>query len=69
MKRYQILREYNICGQMRECLCDDAGAPIVYGEDVAQERVAKLHDMGHTSARYEELPYGKAWFDDENWIG
>lgn len=69
MKRYQILREYNICGQMMECLCYDAGCAIVYGEENASKQVKQLHAMGHTSARYEELPAGKAWFDGENWIG
>ena len=68
-KRYQIVRTYNICGKETECLCYDAGCAIVFGEDVAKERVQKLHEMGYASARYEELPQGTAWFDDENWIG
>lgn len=69
MKRYQIVRKYIINGEACECLCDDLGAAIVYGEEKARDMVQKLHDMGHTSARYEELPQGQAWFDDENWIG
>lgn len=68
-KRFQIIRTYDICGKPTECLCYDAGCAIVYGEDKAKEQVAKLHAMGHTSARYEELPQGTAWFDDNNWIG
>lgn len=69
MKRYQILRHYNISGKSVECLCYDAGCAIVYGEEKAQAQVAKLHSMGYTDARYEELPMGTAWFDDNNWIG
>lgn len=69
MKRYQIIRTYNICGKPTECLCHDAGCAIVYGEDAAKTQVAKLHEMGYTDARYEESPLGKAWFDDEKWLG
>lgn len=69
MKRYQIIRTYNICGRLVECLCYDVGSAIVYSEDIAKAQVAKLHEMGYADARYEELPQGKAWFDDENWIG
>lgn len=69
MKRYQIVRTYNIYGEPKECLCYDAGCAIVYGEDTAKAQVAKLHEMGYADARYEELPQGKAWFDNENWIG
>lgn len=69
MKRYQIIRAYNIYGKPVECLCYDAGNAIVYGEDTAKAQVAKLHEMGYADARYEELPQGEAWFDDENWIG
>jgi hypothetical protein len=68
-KRFQILRIYMISGQPMECLCYDAGCAVVYGEDEAKAQVAKLHEMGYTDARYEELPEGTAWFDDENWIG
>ena len=68
MKRYQIIRTYNICGKSKECLCYDAGCAIVHDENVAKKQVFKLHDMGYADARYEELPQGKAWFDDENWI-
>ena len=69
MERYQIIRAYNIYGKPVECLCDDAGSAIVYGEDTAKAQVAKLHEMGYADARYEELPQGEAWFDDVNWIG
>jgi hypothetical protein len=68
-KRFQIIRTYDICGKPTECLCIDAGSAIVYGEEDAKHQVAMPHAMGHTSARYEELPQGTAWFDDENWIG
>lgn len=68
-KRFQIVRTYNVCGKPTECLCYDAGCAVVYGEEDAKQQVAKLHAMGYTSARYEELPQGTAWFDDENWIG
>lgn len=69
MKRFQILRNYNICGKEVECLCYDAGCAIVYGEENAITQVEKLHVMGYTSARYEELPQKAAWFDDNNWLG
>ena len=69
MKRYQIIRTYNICGKLVECLCYDVGSAIVYGEGIAKAQVAKLHEMGYADARYEELPQGEAWLDDENWIG
>lgn len=65
MKRYQILRTYNICGKQVECLCYDAGCAVVYGEDKAKAQVEQLHKMGYTDARYEELD--KAWFDDVAW--
>ena len=68
-KRFCILRQHTINGKQEECLCYDAGCAIVYGEEDAKHQVAMLHAMGHTSARYEELPQGTAWFDDENWIG
>lgn len=67
--RYQILRTYNICGKLVECLATEAGSAIVYSEATAKAQVAKLHEMGYADARYEELPQGEAWFDDENWIG
>ena len=68
MKRFQIVRTYDINGKPTECLCYDAGCAVVYGEDTAKAQVAKLHRMGYTDARYEELPQGRAWFDNENWI-
>ena len=67
--RYQILRTYNVCGKPVECLAAEAGCAIVYDEDTAKAQVAKLHEMGYSDAKYEELPHGSAWFDDENWIG
>lgn len=69
MKRYQIIRNYNINGQMTPCLCYDAGCAIVYGEEEAKAQVEKLHAMGYTDAYCEELPQGQAWFDNNNWIG
>ena len=69
MKRYEITAEYEFHGQYRRCLCYEAGCAIVYGEETAKAQVEKLHEMGITSAAYAELPQGKAWFDDENWIG
>lgn len=68
MKRFQIIRTYDISGKPTECLCYDAGCAIVYGEDTARAQVAKLQAMGYPEARYEELPRGCAWCDDENWI-
>ena len=68
-KRFQIVRLFDICGKQEWCLCYDAGCAVVYGEDKAKAQVEKLHQMGFESARYEELPEGKAWFDDNNWIG
>lgn len=67
--RYQIVRSCNICGKPVECLATEAGSAIVYSEDAAKAQVAKLHEKGYTDARYEELPQGSAFFDDENWIG
>lgn len=69
LKRYEIVRHYNVCGQSVECLCYDAGCAIILGEDRAKAQVAKLHAMGYADARYIELPMGEAWFDDENYIG
>ena len=69
MKRYKIIRTYNFYGRPVEGLATETGCAIVYGEDAAKAQVAKLHEMGFTDARYEELPQGEAWFDDENWIG
>lgn len=73
MMRYQIIDTYNICGRAVECLCNRPTASgswcICYGEEAAKQRVAELHEAGYKTARYEELPQGKAWFDDENWIG
>ena len=68
-KRFQIVRTFDICGKPCECLCYDAGCAVVYGEDKAKARVEKLHQMGYESARYEELPECKSWFDDNNWMG
>lgn len=72
-KRFQVLDTYNICGREVECLADRPTASgswsVCYSEAQAKQRVAELHEAGFTKARYEELPYGKAWFDDENWLG
>lgn len=75
--RYQIVYTAKIWTGRRyieeECLCTKETASgtdcICIGEEEAKQRVAELHAIGETSARYEELPYGKAWFDDENWLG
>ena len=68
-KTYQIVREYNINGQACECLCYDAGCAITYSEEDAKAKVAKLHEMGHTTARYEEVEPKHQWWSDDNWIG
>lgn len=72
VKRYQILANYNICGQVSECLCNtptkSGSWMFCYDEGQAQQRVAELREIG-MEARYEYLPYGEAWFDDERWIG
>lgn len=70
MKRFQIIRNYKINGQLTPCLCTDDGIlTIVYGEELAKAQVEKLHARGYTDAYCEELPQGQAWFDNENWIG
>ena len=66
MQRFQIVRTYNISGKPTECLCYDAGCAIVYDEDTAKAQVNRLHEIGYTDARYEALPPGGAWFDNEN---
>ena len=68
-KTYQIVREYNINGQTCECLCYDAGCAITYSEEDAKAKVAKLHEMGYTTARYEEVAPKQQWWNDSNWIG
>jgi hypothetical protein len=72
-QRFQVLDTYIISGKEHECL---AGRPtasgswsVCYDEKQAQQRVSELHAAGFTKARYEELPWGQAWFDDENWMG
>lgn len=75
--RYQIVYTAKIWTGLKfifeECLCTKETASgsdcICIGEDKAKQRVAELHAIGETSARYEELPYGEAWFDDDNWLG
>ena len=69
MKRFQIVATYKISDKECECLCYDAGCAITLDEETAQKRVDALHQMGITTARYEELPQDTAWFDDKNWIG
>ena len=70
--RYQILANYNICGKVMECLCNkptkSGSWMICLDEKQAQQRVAELREAG-IQARYEALPQGEAWFDDNNWIG
>lgn len=72
MKRFQILANYNICGQVMECLCNEPTKSgswmFCYDEVQAQQRVAELVEKG-MNARYEELPQGQAWFDNERWMG
>ena len=75
--RYQIVYLAKIWTGLEfieeECLCKKETASgtdsICIGEEEAKQRVAELHAIGETSARYEELPYGTAWFDNKNWIG
>lgn len=67
-KTYQIIKNYNFSGKECECLCDVATASgsrfICYNEGQAKKRVAELHEAGHTSARYEEVPEEKQWWND-----
>ena len=71
-ERYQIIYKTILCGRECECLCGEPTASgdtcIVYSKESAEKRVAELIEAGF-DARYEALPYGEAWFDDENWIG
>ena len=71
-ERYQIIYKTIVCGKECECLCGEPTASgdtcIVYSKESAEKRVAELIEAGF-DARYEALPYGEAWFDDENWIG
>lgn len=66
--RFQILMLYPICGRMCECWAEVPTASgdffICYSEEEAKQRVKELHELGHTSARYEELPLGESWIDD-----
>lgn len=63
--RYQIVYD--------SCLCDKKTASgdwyFCYDEEQAKRRVDELHAAGYAEAYYEELPFGTAWFDDNNWIG
>ena len=71
-ERYQIIYKTIVCGKECECLCCEptasGGVCVVYSKADAEQRVAELIEAGF-DARYEALPYGEAWFDDENWIG
>ena len=71
-ERYQIVYKTIVCGNECECLCKkptaSGSACFVYSKADAEKRVAELVEAGF-EARYEALPYGTAWFDDENWIG
>lgn len=68
MKTYQIVKMYNICGRQEECLCDIPTASghhaIYHDEEEAKARVDELKAMGHTSARYEEVPEKDQWWND-----
>lgn len=68
-KTYQIVKTYTICGEECECLCCDIATAsgvwcICYDEEQAKKRVAELHEAGHTSARYEEVPEENQWWND-----
>lgn len=67
-KTYQIVKTYNIYGKESECLCNEVTASgswfICYNEEQAKKRVAELHEAGHTSARYEEVPEENQWWND-----
>jgi hypothetical protein len=71
-ERYQIIYKVIICGKECECLCGVKTASgdgyFAYSREEAEKRVAELIEAGY-EARYSELPYGEAWFDDNNWIG
>ena len=71
-ERYQIIYKTVVCGNECECLCGVKTASgngyFAYSKADAEKRVAELIEAGY-EARYEELPYGEAWFDDNNWIG
>lgn len=71
-ERYQIIYKTVVCGNECECLCTAKTASgawfICYDKAEAEKRVAELIEAGY-EARYEALPYGEAWFDDNNWIG
>lgn len=71
-ERYQIVYKTIVCGKECECLCDvrtvSGDDCIVRGKEEAERRVAELVAAGY-EARYEPLPYGSAWFDDNNWLG
>lgn len=72
-KRYQIIYTTVVCGEECQCLCTQKTASgsncLAYNEEVAKRRVAELKEAGYKGVYYKELPWGTAWFDDENWIG
>lgn len=65
---YQIIKTYNINGKECECLCDIPTKTghhfITYNEEYAKARVAELHAMGYTSARYEVVKEKDQWWND-----
>lgn len=72
MKCFSILDYYNVCGKQEICLCDHvskSGAwSITYDEEQAKQRVAELHELGFTTAYYEEVPkedqrWNQGWLD------
>lgn len=67
-ERYQIIYKTVVCGNECECLCavpTASGSGCLAGSKAdAEKRVAELIELGY-EARYEELPYGEAWFDNE----
>lgn len=67
-ERYQIVYKIIVCGNECICLCKEPTASgndcFVYSKAAAEKRVAELLEAGF-EARYEALPYGEAWFDNE----
>ena len=67
-ERYQIIYKTIVCGNECECLCQKPTASgsncLAYSKAAAEKRVAELLEAGY-EARYESLPYGQAWFDNE----
>ena len=70
--RYQVIYNTVVCGEACVCLCTTKTAMgtqcICYSEEEANKRLTELLEIG-VDAWIEPLPYGEAWFDDNNWIG